>query len=128
MVYKILFYIYIVRYTDTDFVIFNPMRQNYSHFTDDENNCLKHPITGLMRQGADLGHTPGHPDSQARAISAPKQLPPPSQLLLRETNFSFRYCIYNKTLQQALHSASNTYGILVLSDCLATVKGREKRN
>ena len=80
-------------------VIFNPVRQNYSHFTDDESYCLKNPITGLMKQGVDLRHSPGSPASQARAISAPKQLPLPSQLLFRETNSSFRYCIYNKTQQ-----------------------------
>ena len=105
------------------------MWQNYSHLTDDESNCLMNPIIGLMKQGADLGHSPGSPDSQASIISVPNQLPPPSQLLFRETNSSFRCCIHHKTLQYTLYSVSNTYYILcfIRLPCNCQRKGKKKK-
>lgn len=80
-----------------------------------------------MKQWTDLGLSPGSHDSQARVISAPKQLPPPSQLLFREANSSFRYCIYNKHYGKLYTQPQILIVYFVLSDCFATIKGREKR-
>lgn len=79
-----------------------------------------------MKQGGRPETPPGFLDSQAKIMSALKQLSPPSQLLFREANSSCRYCIYNKHYGKLYTQPQTLTVYFVLSDCFATLKKRGK--